>query len=109
MLLLPTEEQKMADDTDAQMAIQGRLWALEAMIAQAVWRWTMTQPHPPTALASWLRPIEEALATMQRDPGNHPAAMASAAETVKGTALLLERTLHEEALRRAEPSGSGHG
>ena len=97
-----------ASDTDEQMAVHGRLLAMEAMIVQTVWSWAMSQPHPPTALARWLRPLEEQFAEMARDPGNHPAAMQAAQETVQGIGLLLEQTLHEDALRRAGPESSGH-
>lgn len=98
----------MADDgTDALMAMQGRMLAIEGMLIQTIWKWAETQPHPPTALASWMRPIEEQFRAMQNDPGNHPAAMTAAVETVQGICLELEATLQRAALLRATPAGSG--
>ena len=95
------------DDKDALMAIHGRQLALEGMLIQTIWKWAETQPHPPTALASWMRPIEEQFQAMQSDPGNHPVAMTAALETVRGICLELEATLQRAALLRATPGGSG--
>ncbi len=99
----------MTDAEAAQMAMNGKVFALEAMLVQTVWALAMSQPHPPTVLSKWLRPLEEQIAKMQADPGNHPVAMETARETIQGVGQLLERTLHEEALRRATPEGSGRG
>jgi hypothetical protein len=82
----------------------GQAFALEAMLTHLIWAWAKEQPHPPTALSTYLRPIEESMAELGR--GQHGnLAMKAAEETVRGIALELERTLHEEALRRTEREG----
>jgi len=82
------------------MELQGRLFAMETMISHLVWRWALDQEHPPTALATYLRPLEEKAAAMAGDPENDQAAMQAAVETIRGIGESLEHALHEEALRR---------
>lgn len=88
--------------------MRGQALALEMMVTQLAWEWAMSQPHPPTALSQWMRPIEEAIDAMTADTGNDQCAMQSARETVKGVFRLLEERLHVESLRRAKPKGADH-
>lgn len=83
----------------------GRQFALEAMLTQLIWAWAKEQPHPPTALAGYLRPVEEGMAKLAASQPTPGDAMRAAQETVRGIALELERTLQEAALRRASATG----
>ena len=86
-------------------ALFGRQFALEAMLTHLIWAWTKDQPHPPSALAGFLRPIEEGMAAMKASQSPPSAAMTAAAETVHGIAVELERILQSAALRRADGEG----
>lgn len=83
----------------------GRQFAMEAMITQLAWAWASSQPHPPTALASYLRPIEQSMQKLDEDPATRGPATAAARETVRQIALELERTLQKAALLRASSEG----
>lgn len=96
-------EMKNEDKTEqnAWMELQGRFLAMEAMMSHLIWRWALDKEHPPTALATYLRPLEEKAAAMAADPANDAVAMKAAQNTIRGIAESLEHALHEEALRRA--------
>jgi hypothetical protein len=97
----------MTKDFDQWAALQGRLLALESALTQLAFRWVLTQPHPPTALSGFLRPLEEDAANMSRDPENHPDAMEAMRLTIQGMGEALEAGLHKAALLRATPDNSG--
>lgn len=88
-------------------ALQGRLLAYELFLTQLAFRWGITQPHPPTAIADLLRPIEQFAAAMQHDPANDPAAMTMLQSTVRNMAGVIESGLHAEALRLATAKSPG--
>lgn len=82
----------------------GRQYALESMLTHLIWAWAKDQPHPPSALANYLRPIEEGLAkTASQSPGS--AAIQAARATVREIGLELERTLQQQALLRTSGEG----
>lgn len=83
----------------------GRQFALEALVTQLAWSWAGSQPHPPTALAGFLRPVEDGMAKLAASQPSQSAATRAALETVRGIALELERTLQSAALRRAGGEG----
>lgn len=74
-------------------------------MVQLTWMWALDRPHPPTALADFLRPLEQGFQAMAEKPGNHPVQMQAANIFVKNMAETLERLLHAEALRRTETEG----
>lgn len=84
-------------------ALQGRLMVLEAFAAQSAWMWAYTQPHPPTALAMLLRPIEEGLQAARHDPGHNAELFEAAWSTYRDIALRIEELLHQGALFHAPP------
>jgi hypothetical protein len=94
-----TDEERIA-------RLEGHSFALEALLARLVWVWTLDQPHPPTALARYLRPVEEQMAVMLASQSPPTAAMQAAHQQVREFAQELERTLQREALNRASGEGS---
>jgi hypothetical protein len=97
----------MVDEVSAKEAVEellGRQFAVEAMLTHLISKWMLSQPHPPTALGEYLRPLEEGMAKMASHP-NADRSVKAAQTTVREIALELERTLHKEALLRAGSSG----
>jgi hypothetical protein len=91
----------------AMLILNGRMIALEAMLIQTVWRWAESQPHAPLALVSWMRPLEEQLATLRNSPEIPPLTLEMALQTFQGVQGELEATLRRAALDRATPQNSG--
>jgi hypothetical protein len=81
----------------------GRQFAVEAMLTH-VWAWAKAQPHPPSALAGYLRPLEEGMDQMANQ-SPRSAAMQAAQATVRQIAEELERTLHRQVVLRAGGEG----
>lgn len=93
-----TDEERLA-------RLEGHGFALEALLARLVWMWTVDQPHPPTALSRYLRPIEEQMDALLASQSPPSAAMLSAHQQVREFAEEMERTLQREALNRAGGEG----
>lgn len=91
-------------DEEIEMLI-GRQFALEAMLTQLIWKWASSQPHPPTALSEYLRPVEDGMAQLAASSPDGSIAMSASRSTVRMIAEELERTLHREALNRASGKG----
>lgn len=85
--------------------MRGHLFVLESMLVHLVWAWARGQDHPPSALANYLRPIEEGMAAMAANPDLRSAAMRHARDALSEIAAELEATLHREVLRRTEAGG----
>ena len=83
----------------------GRQFALESMLTHLIWSWAKDQPHPPTALAGYLRPIEQGMAALAANQSSGNVSMQAARETVRQIGLELERTLQKAALHRADDQG----
>jgi len=89
-------------------ALFGRQYALESMLTHLIWSWAKEQPHPPSALSEYLRPIEQGMAALAANQSPESAAMQAARMTVREIALELEQTLQKAALHRAGAKGPGH-
>ncbi len=83
----------------------GRQFALEAMLTHLIWSWAKEQPHPPTALAGYLRPVEEGMARFAASQSPENGSIRAAQEAVRDIAKELEKTLQEASLRRAGGTG----
>jgi hypothetical protein len=105
--LQPERASILTKELDHWMILQGQITALEAAVTQLAFRWGISQPHPPTALSDFLRPLEEDAKKMSADPGNHPVAMQAMSETIRGIAEALEAGLHQAALLRTTSENSG--
>lgn len=95
---MPRSEEEMEE-------LIGRQFALEAMLTHLIWSWAKEQPHPPSALAGYLRPIEEGMERFAASHSPDNASMRAARQAVRDIAKELERTLHEAALRRSSDKG----
>lgn len=85
--------------------LEGHQFALEALLAGLVWVRVADQPHPPTALSHYLRPVEEQMAAMLASQSPPSAAMQAAHQQVREFAEELERTLQRQALLRTGAKG----
>lgn len=102
------DERRAHPEHGLDQEIQGILLAHETLLTHLIWRFAMGQPHPPTALSAYLRPIEEKMAHLLHSQ-SIPQGIADAAHaTTQQIARQLEKTLHVESLRRAKPKGTDH-
>lgn len=81
----------------------GRQFALETMLTHLIWSWAKDQPHPPSALGNYLRPIEAGVDRMAASQS--PESVSMQAARVREIAKELERTLQQAALHRASGKG----